>query len=590
MKLGVRAKLFLISIGVIALTVIIADLYLTSAIERLLVTRIREDLLVRADLAAQKASSFDAEKSDHARWDALADDLGRAARARVTLIRADGFVLGDSEVPETDLDHIENHAARPEVASALAEGSGSSVRASATVHKPMIYVARAFSRGDLRAVARVALTLDDVHATVARVHTILFVGSLLAMAVAVLMSSAAAHFTSRTVERLTNTATRMAEGDLDARTSASGDDEIARLGRALDGLAKGLSTSLAALRAERDLLGRILDGMREGVLVVAGDGRVVLTNPSLRSMLLIGSDAADKSLSAIIRDDQLRGLLESARAEAPEAPQEIELGGIKPRRLLVHSAALPDMPGGLLAVLVDVTELRRLETLRRDFVANASHELRTPVTSVRSAAETLRAAMDDPDARGRFLDIIDRNAERLHRLIEDLLDLSRIESRELNLAMEALDVGPFTERQMGLLAERAERRNIALSSEIPRDLPKVRADPRALAQVMGNLLDNALKYCPEGSRVRVIASLDGERRDRVRIAVADTGAGIEERHLPRLFERFYRVDAGRSRELGGTGLGLSIVKHLVEAMGGAIRVESKLGAGTTFSFTLAVAS
>ena len=249
----------------------------------------------------------------------------------------------------------------------------------------------------------------------------------------------------------------------------------------------------------------------------------------------------------------------------------------------MRAAALPGDPGGVLAVFVDVTELRRLESVRRDFVANASHELRTPVAAVRSAAETLRSAASDPAAAARFSDIIERNAERLERLIADLLELSRIESREFQLSPEPLEIAPVVHHVLSLHRHRAEQKRIELATEFAAGLPSARADRRALEQVFGNLVDNALKYCPEGARVTVRVSPENST---LRVAVADTGPGIDPKHLPRLFERFYRVDAGRSRELGGTGLGLSIVKHLVVAMGGTVGVESAPGQGTTFTFTL----
>jgi two-component system, OmpR family, phosphate regulon sensor histidine kinase PhoR len=241
----------------------------------------------------------------------------------------------------------------------------------------------------------------------------------------------------------------------------------------------------------------------------------------------------------------------------------------------------------LLAVFVDVTDIRRLETMRRDFLANVSHELRTPVTAVRSAAETLTDAITrDPEAATRFAEIIGRNAERLQRLIEDLLDLSRIESKELRLTPEPIDLGPFVAHMLSLFRGRAEERGVRLASDIPSNCPPALADRRALEQVLTNLIDNAVKYCP-GAEVTVGAGLASrEGREGVELIVRDSGPGIEAKHLPRLFERFYRVDAGRSREMGGTGLGLSIVKHLVDGMGGSIRVTSDAGAGSTFTVTL----
>jgi len=241
----------------------------------------------------------------------------------------------------------------------------------------------------------------------------------------------------------------------------------------------------------------------------------------------------------------------------------------------------------VLVVFVDVTELRRLESLRREFVANASHELRTPIAAVRSATETLRnGALDDPTAAIRFLDIIERNAQRLQSLVEDMLDLSKLESNEFRLKRERVELGSVVPIVLGLFRERAEKKGVRLSAEMPAEPLAVEGDARGLEHVLSNLVDNAVKYCPAGASIVVKAIQEGER---VRLIVSDTGNGIPAEHLPRLFERFYRVDAGRSRELGGTGLGLSIVKHMVEAMRGAVSVESAVGKGSTFTVSLGAA-
>jgi two-component system phosphate regulon sensor histidine kinase PhoR len=417
----------------------------------------------------------------------------------------------------------------------------------------------------------------------ASARALLLAGSLLALGVGVLASALAAQRISRRVRSLTQAAQRMASGDLLARSRVSGAGDLGELGQTLDALAENLSRTLGELRAERDLLGGVLDAMTEGVLLLDAEGRIVMMNPALREMLLAGPEAIGKRPLEVIRRADLAEVLERARAGPAPAREELELPGLRPRRVLVHAVRLRHEPRTLLAVLVDVTDLRRLETLRRDFVANVSHELRTPVAAVRSAAETLRGAMQkDPVAALGFVDIIERNADRLHRLFEDLLDLSRIESRELSLSPEPVELGDALRHAAGLFQERAEKKRLALAVEA--DGLTAQADRRALEQVLSNLLDNAIKYCPEGARIRVRAgALEGGA---ARISVEDSGPGIEARHLPRLFERFYRVDAGRSRELGGTGLGLSIVKHLVEAMGGTIEVESSPGRGTVFSFTL----
>jgi two-component system phosphate regulon sensor histidine kinase PhoR len=312
----------------------------------------------------------------------------------------------------------------------------------------------------------------------------------------------------------------------------------------------------------------------------------VMVNPALRGMLLLQPDSKGKLLIELVRHAELHELMKRARSGRTTALGEIDLAGIKPRRLLIHATGLGRDGGGLIVVFVDVTDLRRLESLRRDFVANVSHELRTPVTAVRSAAETLRdSALKDPDPRAaiRFVDIIERNAERLQALIEDLLELSRLESKEFTLKKERIDLPTVASLVLGLFRERAERKGIRLAAEIPADLPALESDQRALEQVLANLVDNAVKYCQAGARVTLRAERAGVG---LRLLVEDTGPGIDPSHLPRIFERFYRVDAGRSRDVGGTGLGLSIVKHLGEAMGGEVRVESTVAVGSRFSVTL----
>lgn len=583
MRLGVRAKLFLLSLGLIVASVFAGYSYLRGALEASLLESVRADLTVRARLVAREIA--DAPATSPESWQELARDLGQRAEGRVTLIRADGTVFGDSDLTFAELRAVENHRDRPEVAAALAGGTGESVRHSTTVRQRMLYLAVPFERSGERAgVARVALSLSRVDAAVADLRRLALIAALLAIGVAVILSSAAAQLVWRDAHALTEAARRMAGGDLATRTRRSSHDELGELGRALDQLASSLSSTLSELRSERDRVSGILGGMQEGVLLLDRDGRVALVNPALCEMLLLPSDARGKSPLEVIRHAELKALLDECVESDEARSREIELGGLKPRRLLVRAAPLAGEQGGTLAVFVDVTDMRRLETMRRDFVANVSHELRTPVTAIRSAAETLDGALDrDPEAARRFVEIIDRNAERLRELVEDLLDLSRIESQKYQLAFVGLDLGEVAARLLELFRDRADRKRIRLVSAVPSDLPQIYADPKALDHVLTNLIDNAVKYCPDGTTVSVRAAVEG---DRVRVVVADDGPGIEPRHLPRLFERFYRVDAGRSRELGGTGLGLSIVKHLVEAMGGTASVESQLGAGTEFAFTL----
>ncbi|HEY8076531.1 MAG TPA: HAMP domain-containing protein, partial [Labilithrix sp.] len=388
MRFGIRLKLFVVSVGLIFLTVAAFDLWMSRAIEQYVTASIRDDLLVRAAVVARESEASEASLDDLAAWDARADDLGHTLQARVTIVRLDGKVVGDSDVDLAALEKVENHADRPEVRSALATGRGASERLSATVNERLLYVGVPFQRdGKVAGVARVARTLASVDIAVAKARRALYTGSAIAFVLAVFVAAAVAQRVTGRVRELTSVARRMASGDLAVRSRDAGDDELASLSGAMDALAESLSGTLAVLRAQRDLQLRILEGMQEGVLVCDDHDRIVLFNPTLRSMLLLGADVLGRHVLEVVRVAELDALLETARETREPARAEIEIGGIKPRRLLVHASPLED---GLLAVFVDVTDVRRLESLRRDFVANVSHELRTPVAAVLSAAETLR--------------------------------------------------------------------------------------------------------------------------------------------------------------------------------------------------------
>jgi two-component system phosphate regulon sensor histidine kinase PhoR len=587
-KLGIRAKLFAVSLVLIVVSLAAGELYLRPTIEGDLLTRIRADLSARLALVTEQARVLAATgDTSNAAWDALADRLGPLAHARVTFIDGQGVVKGDSELSGEALNRVENHGSRPEVRAALSGQSTDQVRFSATLRQRLLYSATPIP-GTGNMVARLSVPLAEVDHAVARLRATLIAGGLVALLAAVLMASGAVVLLSRALRHVTVTARRMSAGELDLRSRLDTRDEIGDLGRALDHLAENLSRSLHELRDDRDLLGRILEAMREGVLVLDSERRILRFNGSLREMLLLDTGAVGRPAIEVVRNAELQILVDAAIAGQEPVTGEIEVAGLRPRHLLVHATRLSGEPRAVLVVLFDVTEVRRLETVRKDFVANVSHELRTPIAAVMSAAETLRtAARTDPAAAGSFVEIIERNARRLGDLVQDLLDLSRIESKEFRLASDTLDLAGVVARTLEFHEERATGKRMQMSAALPPALPAVRGDATALERVLSNLIDNAIKYCPEGAAIVVAAEDLGGK---LRVAVSDDGPGIEARHLPRLFERFYRCDPGRSRAMGGTGLGLSIVKHLVEAMGGTVQVESTPGQGARFSFTVPTAS
>ncbi|MEJ7730388.1 MAG: ATP-binding protein [Polyangiaceae bacterium] len=410
----------------------------------------------------------------------------------------------------------------------------------------------------------------------------------LAIAVAALCGGLAVLLWSERRERalseLAEAARRMGGGDLGARADARA-TPLSEVGAVLNHMASSHAERLQKLYDDRDLAARILEGMGEGVLVLDRRGRVLLANRAARSLLLLGADAVGKTLIEAVRNVSLQELLTKAAQADEPMEREVAQGGLFPRRLRVRAAAVGELMGepGVLAVLHDVTDLRRLETIRTDFVANVSHELRTPVTAISTAVETLLGgALSDVEEARELSLMIDRQSKRLRQLVDDLLDLSRIEARGFRPKLVDTEVVAVAEHAVRLLEEPARRRGVRLrvTSEGP---ARALVDRRGLDQVLQNLLDNAVKYGGEQGTVEVRVAGDASQ---VVLEVRDDGPGIPAGHLGRIFERFYRVDAGRSREVGGTGLGLSIVKHLVESMRGTVEVESAVGKGSVFRLRL----
>ncbi|HYP86818.1 MAG TPA: ATP-binding protein [Polyangiaceae bacterium] len=580
MKLGLRARLLALALAVVALGAFLVHVRARPAFEAHLMSGAQRDVAGRAQLAAALAEAKRLSPFDQPALRRSVRELATEAQSPVELLRVDGIALASSQGDAGSL----SRARDPDFVAARGGKRGQGAPGF-MVEGRTLYSAAPFRFADgSEGVARVGASLAGVDRSLEQFRTALIVASLLLLGLLVIVAGLMARFTASGLGALNEVARRMVAGDLEARSGLEGDDQLPVLGRTLDKLARGLSASLQDLRGERDRMAGILEGMQEGVILLDAKRRIVVLNPALREMLLLPADAIGKPLLEVVRNAELRDLFHAAADEDEPTVQEVEIGNIKPRRLLARVARMPGEARQLVAVFVDVTEVRRLESMRRDFVANVSHELRTPVTAIRSAAETLiDGAANDPAASQAFIGIIDRNAQRLQQLVEDLLDLSRIESRGFRLSFEPIELKPIFSQVLGLFRERAAKKNVGIEERLSAEIPKVRADRRALEHVLTNLIDNAVKYCGPGTNVWVGVTVTP---DAVTVNVGDNGPGIDERHLPRIFERFYRVDAGRSREVGGTGLGLSIVKHLVEAMGGSVLVESKLNHGTTFSFTL----
>jgi two-component system phosphate regulon sensor histidine kinase PhoR len=590
----IAVKLTVTLVGFVAVILAVASFYLARALEGFAVEALEARLATAARLLADDARAALATPGGA---QAFVERAAPPTESRVTLVAADGRVLADSDVAAADLPRMENHAARPEVRAALAGRLGRDRRRSGTLGEPLLYVAAPVREGGrVVAAVRVALPLSAVTASYRALDRVMLGGGIVALVAAFAIGLFVARRVTRPVVEMQAIAGRMSEGDFDVRAPVRSPDEIGALGRALNAMAARLRDKIEDTEQERAKVAAILDGMVEGVVAVDGHERIVLMNERARTMFGVARGRGEgRPFLEIIRNDDLHRIFRDGRAlgatageGSPEAilARELKLSAPADRVLRVNAVplrlALDDL--GVVMVLHDVTELRRLERVRTEFVANVSHELRTPLTAIQGYLETLLGgALEERENARRFLEIVARHTERLGRLLADLTDLSNIELGRVTLHLVPLALDDVVDSVLAILMPRAESRRVALAAALPPSLPRVLADHDRLAQILINLVDNAVKYTPEGGHVTVTAEAAGEQ---VAVTVADTGIGIPAADLPRITERFYRVDKARSRELGGTGLGLAIVKHLVFAHGGELAIESDYGRGTRVRFTL----
>ena len=587
MHLRADQKLFLTYITVIAAVVAALTLGVGTLLRRHMTEMQAGDL--RRELLLSR-SLYESHAGVHP--DSVADWLGSVAVRRVTIIAPDGRVIGDSEVPDAGLSALENHASRPEVRAALRGHMGRAVRLSTSVGNRELYMAVPASGGR---VIRLSVPLNEVYATVRRVQRGIFGVGMVALALTGLLSLGFSIAVTRPLRQLAVVAREMAAGDLTQRARARDRDEVGELAEALDTLASQLQRRLGQLEGERAEMQALIDAMDEAVIAVDERGRVRRANPAARRIFGLSGDPRGLAPQEVTRRQPFLDLVKRALDGATIPPTELTQEG---RHLLATAQPLPT--GGAVMVFLDVSVLRRLEDVRRDFVANASHELKTPLTAIRGFAETLLDPQLPPELRAQFTQTVKANADRLQRIVDDLLDLSRIETGGWRVEPEIVSIPEIAGEAWGTVESAAEAREARIEVRIPHECEFVGADPSALRQIFINLFGNSLRYISHGGEIELSArpvpapspegapSASAGGRAWVEIAVRDNGSGIPAAHLPRIFERFYRADAARSREEGGTGLGLAIVKHLVEGHGGAIAAESEFGRGTTIRFTLPV--
>lgn len=586
-------KLVLASAGLNLAACVVFGWVLSYWLEGLLIQQVDRRLrdaamLVRGELADQLLAGPSDELQRQLR------QSGESTGLRFTLIAMDGAVLADSARESVaDLAKMENHRDRPEVAGARLHGESPTRRMSTTLGEPYLYFAiKAEAAGEPVGVVRSALSAVQLQTQVYQTRRWLwtFVG-IVFLSVLLLSCWIVGHII-RPIEALTQAAGALAAGDYQHRTYVPSHDELGALAQTFNKLSQDLNSRMMQLGQSHERHSTVLGGMIEGVIAVDTRQRIVLANRAAGRLFDFRPAAVDgRPLIEIVRNHALDHAVSTALASGQPQRLETRREGSEKQITDIHVSPLPGDPcPGVVLVMHDTTELRRLESLRRDFVANVSHELKTPLSSIKACAETLRnGALADPEATQRFLARIEEQSDRLHLLILDMLSLARIESGQQAFDIAAIDVGESMSACVNEYRHLAETKQIELLTE-PADVPlRVLADREALRQIFDNLLDNAIKYTPSGGRITLRSRLSEGSDEFVCIKVEDTGIGIGEEDRKRVFERFYRVDKARSREVGGTGLGLSIVKHLVQSFGGKVKVESEPGKGSCFIIELPTA-
>lgn len=547
---------------------------------------------VAADLAT-RASILGRELGSHFKgtaWDEVdrhCKEFGRLTQTRVTVVLPDGKVIGDSD---QDPSRMENHGDRPEIVEARNGQTGKSVRFSDTTRRTLMYLAIPVRQdGAVVGVVRAALPLSAIDWTLRNVHRHVATGVLLVAALFAAAAFYVARRISRPLDDMRHTAERLAEGDLEARVAVPRGPEMSTLARTLNQMAAQLAERMDTITRQSDQQKAVLSSMVEGVLAIGAEGRILDLNPAAARLLdVTPHQARGRSIQETVRNLDLQTFVAATfDADAP-TEAEVVLYGNEERYLQLHGTALTSSTGqrlGALVVLNDITRVKRLETVRQDFVANVSHELKTPITALKGCVETLadRRRWSTED-EGRFIAMMGRQVERLSAIVEDLLSLSRIEhaAQHKRIPLEPGAVCDVLRKAGQAFGKAADAKGITVTMECPGDLTAPLNAP-LLEQAVGNLIDNAIKYSGDGTRVVVNGAIRGSD---IEIRVTDQGPGIEKKHLPRIFERFYRVDQARNRALGGTGLGLAIVKHIVLAHGGQVSVDSTPGQGSTFAIRI----
>jgi two-component system phosphate regulon sensor histidine kinase PhoR len=513
--------------------------------------------------------------------DSLAKRLGKEIDTRITIIAPDGTVLGDTdENPST----MENHATRPEVRDALTSGLGESTRYSTTEGQQMMYVAVPIvNQGKVLGVARVALPLTAVNTLVNQVSRTVILAIVITTIIAILAAWLIARATTRPIRELTKASRKIASGELRQKITIRAGGEAGELAHAFNEMSLNLQKMVEAISTERTRLASVLAHMADGVIMTDVNGNILLANQTASKLFgFKEEDTIARPVIEVVHDHEVDEILKLCLKTGKEQTAQFESGLSKRFLRAIAVPIVTGKPSGALVLFQDLTELRSLQTMRREMVGNISHELRTPIAGIKAMVETLQgSAIDDKEAARDFLARIESEADRLTQMVSELTQLSRIETGKAELRMEPVNINLLIEDAITQLNPLAEKQQVDLFKELFTELPLVQVDKERIKQAIINLVHNAIKFNSPGGKVIISTKSD---RASVIVSVSDTGMGIPKEDLPHVFERFYKADEARTS--GGSGLGLAIAKHTVQAHGGDIRVQSEEGKGSTFSFSL----
>ena len=592
--MNIRTQLTLSYIGIVLLVLFAMYFFLAGTLKGLLSDRITNELEVQAALAKEFLKEKLPQKGNftYPVIDDLVDRLGETGKVRLTFIGENGTVWGDTERDGESLIAMDNHLSRPEVQDAIKHGSGLSKRKSTTTQVGYRYLAITMKQDEnLIGFCRVAMPMETVNTALGNLQRILLFVSIAGSILAILFSIFITGAIIKPIKKLTQITQSVASGEITSPVEVNSANELGQLSQNFNLMTDRVQEQIERISSENERLETILNNMGEGVLLVNGTSEITYANPAAIVMLNLPEMYVGRALIEINRIPELQALLTEAEQTEAAAFAEIRLENLQ--ESVAEVTVVPVAAESEYVIVIhDVSHVRQLERIRADFVANVSHELRTPLTTIQGYAETLLDTKSTKNKkRKEFIVKILKHSTRLSRLVSDLLELARLESGDIKLKRSLCHLNVFHEQVLDVFEPVLEESGLTLKWEIPEDLPQVNVDSRLFMQVFVNLIDNAIKYTPDGGEIDISAEVVETAADVVNeivVHIKDTGIGIPSESQPRVFERFYRVDTGRAREMGGTGLGLAISKHILLCHNGRIWLDSELGQGTVFHFAIPI--